>query len=60
MTNEDVNLESNEMDWLDKLERKSNSPRTRQCASTSLKIFDLFCESQGYSKSSNRPIQNLV
>ena len=36
--------------WLDKMERKSESTRTRVVAKTSLKCFDIFCESQGIER----------
>jgi|FLOH01.1.fsa_nt_gi hypothetical protein len=36
--------------WLDKMERKSESSRTRVVAITSLKYFDIFYESQGVER----------
>ena len=41
--------------WLKKVERKSKSKRTRIVANTSLKTFDMFCESMGMEKT-HRPI----
>jgi len=35
-----------EEDWLDRMYRKSESKGTRNCAKTSLMIFDYFCQNQ--------------
>ena len=43
--------------WLDKMERKSQSTRTRVVAKTSLKCFDIFCKSQGIER---HPDPNVV
>ena len=45
-----MNTGFSEQDWLNKLERKSNSSRTRITAEMSLKTFDLFCKNQGVSR----------
>ncbi|NWJ84380.1 hypothetical protein HX854_06620 [Marine Group I thaumarchaeote] len=45
-----MNTGFSDEDWLNKLERKSNSSRTRTVAKTSLKTFDLFCQNQGLSR----------
>ena len=47
-----INMNSgfSEEDWLNKLERKSNSTRTRITAKASLKTFDLFCKNQKVSR----------
>ena len=47
-----INMNSgfSEEDWLNKLERKSNSARTRITAKASLKTFDQFCKNQGVSR----------
>jgi integrase len=37
-------------DWFDKIYRKSKADRSRTVAQTSLKAFDIFCESQGMEK----------
>jgi len=50
MSKSGMNSGFSEEDWLNKLERKSDSTRTRKAAKTSLKIFDLFCKSQGLSR----------
>ena len=39
-----------DIDWLDKIYRKSKAYRSRTVAQTSLKAFDTFCESQGMEK----------
>ena len=39
--------------WLDKMQRKSKSVRTRVVAKTSLKTFDFFCKSQGMERHSD-------
>ena len=43
--------------WLDKLERKSKSVRTRVVAKTSLKTFDFFCQSQGVERHSDPKVK---
>ena len=45
-----MNSGFSEEDWLNKLERKSNSTRTRITAKASLKTFDLFCKNQKVSR----------
>ena len=45
-----MNSGFSEGDWLNKLERKSNSARTRIAAKASLKTFDQFCKNQGVSR----------
>jgi integrase len=39
--------------WLDKVYRKSQSERSRFVAKTSLKCFDIFCQSQGVERHSD-------
>jgi len=45
-----MNSGFSEEDWLNKLERKSNSARTRITAKASLKTFDQFCKNQKVSR----------
>ncbi|KAF6249907.1 hypothetical protein JI55_02530 [Nitrosopumilus sp. PRT-SC01] len=47
MSKSGMDSKFSEEDWLNKLERKSNSSRTKTVAKTSLKTFDLFCKTQG-------------
>ena len=42
--------EFSEEDWLNAMYRKSESSRTRDVASTSLRTFDLFCKNQGLQR----------
>jgi hypothetical protein len=46
--------------WLKKVERKSKSKRTRIVANTSLKTFDMFCESMGIEKHSDPGLTKTV
>ena len=45
-----MNSGFSEENWLNKLERKSASARTRIAAKASLKTFDQFCKNQGVSR----------
>ena len=45
-----MNSGFSEEDWLNKLERKFNSSRTRITAKVSLNTFDLFCKNQWTSR----------
>jgi len=38
------------LDWLDKLYRKSKADRSRTVAEISLKTFDRFCKDQGMER----------
>ena len=43
-------LNKPDIDWLDKIHRKSKADRSRTVAEISLKTFDLFCKEQGMKR----------
>ncbi|MCJ8306825.1 MAG: site-specific integrase [Nitrosopumilus sp.] len=47
-------LNKADIDWLDKIHRKSKSDRSRTVAEISLKTFDIFCKDQGMERHSDK------